>query len=120
MTDRLPPPTESPRPWYRTPWGTIGLTLYGIAVTATVCWVVHIWQTVPSGGGFLPNRLEFLYTPFLILDVLLTIPIAIGIFSFALRYPGSTLAARLSFALILFALTMFAVYTVFAVVCLLS
>src|SRR5438093_1399040 len=110
MADRTPPPTNSPRPWWKRGWGIAYLTLLGLASAATI---VLAAVPVPSGEAGLGTSIVKavgLRWAVVTLDVLLAIAIAVGVFRRRFwRLPRAP-ATNLFIGLILLALAMFGVY----------
>ena len=110
MTDRLPPPIDSPRLWNRTSWGIVYLTLLGIA-SATI---LLIALAVPPRS--VAGREIALLISVGILDVLLPIPIAVRVFRRGFWRLRSAPVADVVLGLILFAPCLYVVWTLVFVV----
>ena len=108
MNDRLPPDGLS-RPWYGTPWGTAYLASLGVASLT----ILFIALAVPQRSG--PGREVVLLLAVVVLDALLPIPIAVGIFRRRFwRLPNRL--ADVTLGLVLFAPCLYAVWTAVFVV----
>jgi hypothetical protein len=105
VSGRPPPLTKSHWPWYRTSWGTVYLTLLGIAAATILLIALAVPQR--SGAG---RELALLISAG-ILDVLLPMPIAIGVFRRRFWRLPSVPAADLVLSLILLAPCIYVVWT---------
>ncbi len=110
MSDRPAPAINSLRPWNRTSWGIVCLSLLGIASAAIVLVAIAVPQRTGAG------REIALLISVGILDVLLPIPIAIVVFHRRLWHINSAPAVNLVVGLILFAPCIYVVWTLVFVV----
>jgi hypothetical protein len=101
---------DSLRPWYRTSWGIVYLSLLGIASAAIVLIAIAVPQH--SGAG----REIALLTSVGILDVLLPIPVAVVVFHRRFWRAKIAPAMNLVVGLILFAPCIYVVWTLVFVV----
>ena len=73
MVDELPRPTNLRRLWYETPWGIAYLVSLGVSVTAFV-----LVASSATMSGF--DKFALLMIPGIALDIVLLLPISVGIF----------------------------------------
>src|SRR2546426_1161506 len=111
MTMPQPLSPSPTRPWWKRWWGIMYLALLGLSVAGML--VLAVRPPTPPGPDAGPGKAVMLMIPVGALDVLLAIPIAVGIFRRRFWRLHTAPAANLLLGVVLFVLSTAAVVVFF-------